>query len=97
MFSNASSPAVDPGSIPSTSPAPLPPGSLGHDDFGNPYITDVAGKAIAPGMTAQAAFAALGGEAVSGSTGTQAPPPNGYNYPVKGTGNPDDVADTKTV
>ena len=48
-------------------------------------------------MTAQAAFAALGGEAVSGSTGTQAPPPNGYNYPVKGTGNPDDVADTKTV
>lgn len=48
-------------------------------------------------MTAQAAFAALGGEAVSGSTGAQGPPPNGYDYPVKGTGNPDDVADTKTV
>jgi len=48
-------------------------------------------------MSARAAFGLLGGKAVSGANGVQAPPPHSYDYPIEGTGNPDDVNDDKTI
>jgi hypothetical protein len=48
-------------------------------------------------MRARTAFRLLGGKAVSGSTGEQAGPVLGYAYPVRGTGNPDDVMDDATI
>jgi hypothetical protein len=70
---------------------------LGHDSFGDPYVTDILGRAIRKGTSARATFKMLGGKADSGSTGQQAGPVLGYDYPIKGTGNPDDVNDTKTI
>jgi hypothetical protein len=67
------------------------------DGFGDPYITDAQGHAIRIGESASAAFHALGGKATSGVNGGQAPPPHSYDYPIRGTGNPDDVNDEKTV
>lgn len=48
-------------------------------------------------MPAAAAFRALGGKAGSGSNGIQAVPPLSYDYPIRGTGNPDDPLSDKTV
>lgn len=48
-------------------------------------------------MSAVAAFRLLGGKADSGSTGEQAGPVLGYDYPITGTGNPDDVMDDSTI
>jgi hypothetical protein len=48
-------------------------------------------------MRARAAFKALGGQGDSGSTGQQAGPVLGYDYPIRGTGNPDDVMADKTI
>lgn len=60
--------------------------SSGHDKYGDPYITDAQGAAVRPGMSDAAAFATLGGVAVSGSHGAGARPPYGYWYPVDGDG-----------
>lgn len=83
---------------PVTTQAPAPVAvDLGRDSFGDPYITDAEGSAIHTGMSAEAAFAALGGQSSSGSTGQQAGPVLGYDYPVKGTGNPDDVMNDTSI
>ncbi len=71
--------------------------SASQDSFGDPYITNAQGASIRIGSSARAAFKGLGGKANSGSTGGQAGPVLGYDYPIRGTGNPDDVSDTKTI
>ncbi len=68
-----------------------------RDSFGDPYISNAQGRALTVGMGASAAFQALGGKADSGDNGSQALPPKSYDYPVRGTGNPDDPNDTKTI
>src|SRR4051794_15452088 len=64
-----------------------------QDSYGDPYVTDDQMNQIRKGMSASAAFAALGGRADSGYNGGQAGPTRSYDYPVRGTGNPDDVSD----
>lgn len=71
--------------------------SAAQDGFGDPYITEEQGRSVRIGERARRAFKALGGKADSGYNGQQAVPPLSYDYPVRGTGNPDDVNDTKTV
>jgi hypothetical protein len=68
-----------------------------RDSFGDPYVTDSQVRKITVGMSAGAAFRALGGKADSGYNGIQAVPPLSYDYPIRGRGNPDDVNDTKTI
>ena len=68
-----------------------------QDSFGDPFITDAQGRAIRIGISATAAFPALSGEAPSGSNGAQAVPPLTYDYPIRGTGNPNDVMDDNTI
>ena len=69
----------------------------GRDSYGDPYVTSAEAEAVKVGMSARAAFGLLGGKAVSGTNGGQAPPPHSYDYPIEGTGNPDDVNDDKTI
>lgn len=57
--------------------------------MGDPYVTDAQGRDIKIGMSANSAFAALGGESPSGYNGVQAVPPLSYDYPIRGTGHGD--------
>jgi hypothetical protein len=72
-------------------------GAASQDSMGDPYIADAQGRAIKVGMEASAAFRSLGGKSPSGYNGAQAVPPLSYDYPIQGTGNPDDVTDDKTI
>lgn len=70
---------------------------VSSDSFGDPIISDAQGRAVRVGESAADAFGSLGGKAVSGQNGSQAVPPLSYDYPVRGTGNPNDVTDTGTI
>jgi hypothetical protein len=48
-------------------------------------------------MSATDAFAQLGGRPGSGYNGIQAGPTKSYDFPIRGTGNPDDVTDDSTI
>jgi hypothetical protein len=65
------------------------------DGWGDPYITDAQGRSIHVGESEAAAFRALGGEAQSGSHGAQAPVREVFEYPIRGTGNPSELALTE--
>jgi hypothetical protein len=76
-------------------PSGLKPGDT--DSSGDPVISDAQGRAVQIGEDADTAFASLGGQASSGSNGQQAVPPLSYDYPIAGTGDPNDVMDGHTV
>jgi hypothetical protein len=79
--------------------SPGPSASNAHpraDSFGDPYITDSEGREIPIGTLARAAFDDLGGTASSGANGG-AISTKAYDYPIRGTGNPDDPNDATTI
>jgi hypothetical protein len=60
-----------------------------RDSLGAAFITDAQGKAIRKGMSARAAFRKLGGKPESSTgEGPEAGPVLGYQFPIRGTGNP---------
>ncbi len=85
------------GSSPKQPAGSAAPRAARTDSFGDPYISDAQGEAITIGEPATTAFTALGGKAASGYNGQQAVPPLSYDYPISGTGDPDDPMDSKTV
>lgn len=70
-------------------------GTAKTDTFGDPYITEAQGRSVQLRTRASIVFQELGGKAVSGTSGTG--PTKCYDYPVRGTGNPDDATDDNTV